>query len=58
MEITKVVKPFIKRGWLNTFGNIVYIKYIFSVNKLLWHLYFRDQRNVTILNTTAEYQSD
>ncbi len=26
MEITKVVKPFIKRGWLNTFGNIVYIQ--------------------------------
>ncbi len=24
MEITKVVKPFIKRGWLNPFGNIVY----------------------------------
>ncbi len=26
MEITKVVKPFIRRGWPNTFGNIVYIK--------------------------------
>ncbi len=25
MEITKVIKPFIKRGWPNTFGNIVYI---------------------------------
>ncbi len=25
MEITKVVKPFIRRGWLNTFGNIVYV---------------------------------
>ncbi len=25
MEITKVVKPFIRRGWPNTFGNIVYI---------------------------------
>ncbi len=24
MEITKVVKPFIRRGWPNTFGNIVY----------------------------------
>ncbi len=23
MEITKVVKPFIRRGWPNTFGNIV-----------------------------------
>ncbi len=28
MEITKVVKPFIRRGWPNTFGNIVYIMYI------------------------------
>ncbi len=26
MEITKVVKSFIKRGWPNTFGNIVYIQ--------------------------------
>ncbi len=25
MEMTKVVKPFIKRGWPNTFGNIVYV---------------------------------
>ncbi len=25
MEINKVVKPFIRRGWPNTFGNIVYI---------------------------------
>ncbi len=25
MEITKVVKPFIRRGWPNTFGNIVYV---------------------------------
>ncbi len=25
MEITKVVKPFIKWGWPNTFGNIVYV---------------------------------
>ncbi len=23
MEITKVVKPFIRRGWPNTFGNTV-----------------------------------
>ncbi len=22
MEITKVVKPFLRRGWTNTFGNI------------------------------------
>ncbi len=28
MEITKVVKPFIKRGWPNTFGNRVYITHI------------------------------
>ncbi len=26
MEITKVVKPFIRRGWPNTFGNIVYMQ--------------------------------
>ncbi len=26
MEIAKVVKPFIRRGWPNTFGNIVYIQ--------------------------------
>ncbi len=26
MEIIKVVKPFIRRGWPNTFGNIVYIQ--------------------------------
>ncbi len=25
MEMTKVVKPFIRRGWPNTFGNIVYV---------------------------------
>ncbi len=25
MEITKGVKPFIRRGWPNTFGNIVYV---------------------------------
>ncbi len=30
MEITKVVKPIIRRGWLNTFGNIVYV-YICNV---------------------------
>ncbi len=29
MEITKVVKPFIRRG-ANTFGNIVYIAYIWK----------------------------
>ncbi len=23
--MTKVVKPFIRRGWPNTFGNIVYV---------------------------------
>ncbi len=25
MEMTKVIKPFIRRGWTNTFGNIVYV---------------------------------
>ncbi len=28
MEITKVVKPFIRRGRPNTFGNIVYLSII------------------------------
>ncbi len=28
MEITKVVKTFIRRWWHNTFGNIVYITHI------------------------------
>ncbi len=31
MEITKVVKPFIRRGWPNTFGNIVYIHFQYTV---------------------------
>ncbi len=26
MDITKVVKPFIRRGWHNTFANIVYVQ--------------------------------
>ncbi len=30
MEITKVVKPFIRRGRPNTFGNIVYMYSTFS----------------------------
>ncbi len=25
MEITKVVKNFIRRGWTNTFANLVYV---------------------------------
>ncbi len=25
MEIAKIVKPFIRMGWPNTFGNIVHI---------------------------------
>ncbi len=29
MEINKVVKPFIRRGWPNTFGNIVYMYSIY-----------------------------
>ncbi len=33
MEITKVVKPFIKRGWPNTFRKIVYI--------LIYCIYFK-----------------
>ncbi len=31
MEITKIVKPFIKMGWPNTFGNIVYIVEILNI---------------------------
>ncbi len=34
MEITKVVKPFIRRGWPNTFDNIVYIICIYLVIKI------------------------
>ncbi len=30
MEMTKVVKPFIRRGWPNTFGNILYIRGVSS----------------------------
>ncbi len=30
MEIIKVVKPFIKRGRPNTFGNIVYLFWLFN----------------------------
>ncbi len=40
MEITKVVKPFIRRGWPNTFGNKVYVKIIMRLNVLY--------RNVTM----------
>ncbi len=29
MEISKVVKPFIKRGRPNNFGNIVYVNHIY-----------------------------
>ncbi len=34
------------------------IYHIFSVNNVAMTSTFRDQRNVTILNTTAEYQSN
>ncbi len=35
MEITKVVKQFIKKGRPNTFGNIVYFRFItFSTCKV------------------------
>ncbi len=30
MEMTKVVKAFIRRGWPNTFGNILYINPVIS----------------------------
>ncbi len=39
MEITKVVKSFIRRGWSNTFENIVYMSvvempiWLFSFNQ-------------------------
>ncbi len=35
MEITKVVKPFIRRGWPNTFGNIVYLHFTF-IHVYIW----------------------
>ncbi len=48
MEMTKVVKPFIRMGWPNTFGNIVYIGLILVYEKVCtpfidmpqnhWHL--------------------
>ncbi len=31
MEITKVVKPSIRRGWPNTFGNVVYVSAVTSL---------------------------
>ncbi len=36
MENTKVVKPFIKRGRPNTFGNIVYMRVCVCVR--IWYL--------------------
>ncbi len=39
MEIAKVVKPFIRSGWPNTFGNIVYI----SVCKKLVIMYLHKE---------------
>ncbi len=51
MEITKVVKPFIRRG-ANTFGNIVYIQ--FDAQKLFsfcpatlseWEMYLNNNTN-------------
>ncbi len=41
MEMTKVVKPFIRRVLPNTFGNIVYIQYIsYNINYVLnWLIY-------------------
>ncbi len=44
MEITKVVKPFIRRG-ANTFGNIVYIityswhEHLLGLNFNLWFFF-------------------
>ncbi len=34
MEITKVVKPFIRRGWPYTFGNIVYILEYYIIHQV------------------------
>ncbi len=45
MEITKVVKPFIRKGWPNTFGNIVYIK---------WKIYVLGYFNINMY-TYVEY---
>ncbi len=38
MEITKVVKHCIKRGWPNTFGNIVYVTLLHNESHVLRHL--------------------
>ncbi len=43
MEITKVVKPLIKRGWPNTFANIVYV--------LLVHFYSLIMCTIMLLQT-------
>ncbi len=54
MEITKVVKPFIKRGWPNTFGNIVYIhsyKYIIVyVPVRVFYMYISEMVIFIVLN--------
>ncbi len=53
MEITKVVKHLIKRGWPNTFGNILYMtppKAIFSVLNNLYLQY----RSPKMLNKHTE----
>ncbi len=39
MEITKVVKPFIRRGRPNTFGNIVYVLTNFAFVVVLPHIF-------------------
>ncbi len=48
MEITKVVKPFIRRGWPNTFGNIVYITLVIHT---ILSLYY----NFILLNITYHF---
>ncbi len=43
MEITTAAKPFIRRGWPNTFGNIVYmesLKDLYDHNHSIFTLYW------------------
>ncbi len=50
MENTKVVKPFIRRGWPNTFGNIVYICLHFKASYIWYILEF-----ININNNDSHY---
>ncbi len=55
MEITKVVKPFIRRGWPNTFGYIVYVYiYICNIEHYNQSLVSIELMNATAVNAAVE----